>query len=440
MRTLVETRVLVGRARRLSAGDGPAERIQVPATVQASWPRASTGCRPRTSASSRRPRSSARTCRSRCSRRSPSCPRTALRRGLAHLQAAEFLYETSLFPDLEYTFKHALTHEVAYGSLLQERRRALHARIVDAIEALLPRPAGRARRAAGPPRRPGRGVGEGGRLPPAGRAQGGRALGATGRRSSWFEQALARLEHLPESPRTLEQAIDLRLELRHGADISSARSGRVARAPARGRGPRRAVWTIDAGWGRVCAFVTMHLRDARRARRGARGRHRARWRSPSASGMSRLQHARHELLSVQAHYDRGEYRRAVELPSGEPRDAAGRLGSRECFGTGRPAVGLRSRLAGRGPRRARPSSPRRADGEARRSGSPRPTQHALHIGCGRTSAAGRSTSLKGDLPTARHVLERGLRCSARNVVLQLPAAVASSAWALRAARRGERGA
>ena len=51
-----------------------------------------------------------------------------LRRELAHLQAAEFIYETRLFPDLEYTFKHALTHEVAYGSLLQERRRALHAR------------------------------------------------------------------------------------------------------------------------------------------------------------------------------------------------------------------------------------------------------------------------------------------------------------------------
>ena len=59
-----------------------------------------------------------------------------LRRGLAHLQAAEFLYEVSLFPDLDYTFKHALTHEVAYGSLLHERRRALHARIVEAIEAL----------------------------------------------------------------------------------------------------------------------------------------------------------------------------------------------------------------------------------------------------------------------------------------------------------------
>src|SRR5262249_52157161 len=42
---------------------------------------------------------------------------------LARLQAAELLYEARLFPEVEYTFKHALTHEVAYGSLLVERRR-----------------------------------------------------------------------------------------------------------------------------------------------------------------------------------------------------------------------------------------------------------------------------------------------------------------------------
>ena len=45
-------------------------------------------------------------------------PEDALRRGLDHLQAAEFVYETGLFPDLEYAFKHALTHEVTYGGLL----------------------------------------------------------------------------------------------------------------------------------------------------------------------------------------------------------------------------------------------------------------------------------------------------------------------------------
>jgi class 3 adenylate cyclase/predicted ATPase len=60
----------------------------------------------------------------------------AVGNGLRELQATEFLYETRLFPDAEYTFKHALTHEVTYGSLLQDRRRALHASIVDAIERL----------------------------------------------------------------------------------------------------------------------------------------------------------------------------------------------------------------------------------------------------------------------------------------------------------------
>jgi hypothetical protein len=48
----------------------------------------------------------------------------ALHRGLAHLKAAEFLYEASLFPEHFYTFKHALTHDVAYNGLLQEWRRS----------------------------------------------------------------------------------------------------------------------------------------------------------------------------------------------------------------------------------------------------------------------------------------------------------------------------
>jgi len=59
-----------------------------------------------------------------------------LRRGLARLQAAEFVYEAKLFPDVEYTFKHALTHEVAYSSLLHGRRRVVHGQVVGAIERL----------------------------------------------------------------------------------------------------------------------------------------------------------------------------------------------------------------------------------------------------------------------------------------------------------------
>ena len=59
-----------------------------------------------------------------------------LRQRLSQLQEAEYLYEARLFPDLEYTFKHALTHDVAYASLLQDRKRDLHARIVETIEML----------------------------------------------------------------------------------------------------------------------------------------------------------------------------------------------------------------------------------------------------------------------------------------------------------------
>src|SRR5262249_9048992 len=63
-------------------------------------------------------------------------PRQELAQCLMNLQGGEFLYEAQLFPHLEYTFKHALTHEVAYGSLLNERRRSLHTRVVEAIERL----------------------------------------------------------------------------------------------------------------------------------------------------------------------------------------------------------------------------------------------------------------------------------------------------------------
>jgi class 3 adenylate cyclase/pimeloyl-ACP methyl ester carboxylesterase len=61
-----------------------------------------------------------------------------VRERLGELQAAEMLYETRLFPDVAYTFKHALTHEMAYGSLLRETRRTLHRRVGEAIEAIYP--------------------------------------------------------------------------------------------------------------------------------------------------------------------------------------------------------------------------------------------------------------------------------------------------------------
>src|SRR5499433_2594862 len=61
-------------------------------------------------------------------------PEAALHRGLAHLQASEFLYETRLFPERAYTFKHALTQQVAYHSLLTSTRQRYHAQLAQALE------------------------------------------------------------------------------------------------------------------------------------------------------------------------------------------------------------------------------------------------------------------------------------------------------------------
>jgi predicted ATPase len=140
-------------------------------------------------------------------------PEDAMHRGLAHLQAAEFLYETRLFPEREYTFKHALTHEVAYGSLLQERRRALHARIVEALEALAGNQvAEQVERLAHHALR-----GEvWDKALAYCRQAGEKAMARPAYRKAIesFEQALSALDHLPEQRDTREQAIDLRLALR----------------------------------------------------------------------------------------------------------------------------------------------------------------------------------------------------------------------------------
>ena len=140
-------------------------------------------------------------------------PEDGLQRSLAHLQAAEFLYETRLFPEHEYTFKHALTHEVAYGSLLLERRRVLHAQIVQALEVLAgDRIAEQVERLSHHALR-----GEvWDRALAYFRQAGEKAMARSAHREAvgYFEQALSALPHLPETRTTREQAIDLRLALR----------------------------------------------------------------------------------------------------------------------------------------------------------------------------------------------------------------------------------
>lgn len=140
-------------------------------------------------------------------------PADELRASLARLQAGEFLHERSLFPDLEYTFKHALTHEVAYGGLLKDRRRALHGRIVDAIAALyrdrlpehIERLAHHAQRS------------ERWRDAVEFCWQAGRkamARSANREAVAHFDQALAALQQCPEDTQTLARGFDIRLDQR----------------------------------------------------------------------------------------------------------------------------------------------------------------------------------------------------------------------------------
>jgi transcriptional regulator with AAA-type ATPase domain/tetratricopeptide (TPR) repeat protein len=132
---------------------------------------------------------------------------------LRRLQAAGFVYETRVFPEVEYTFKHALTQDVAYGRVAAAPRRELHARIVGAIEELyrdrleehverLAYHATRGERWAEAVR--------------YARQAGAKAFDRSANREAVasFEDALAALAWLPERPETLADAIDIRLAAR----------------------------------------------------------------------------------------------------------------------------------------------------------------------------------------------------------------------------------
>ncbi len=141
-------------------------------------------------------------------------PEATLHRSLTHLQAAEFLHQMRLFPELAYTFTHTLTHEVAYGSLLQERRRPLHERIVEALETLAgERLAEQVEWLAHHALR-----GEvWHKAVPYFRQAGTKAIARSAYREAvlCFEQALGALQHLPEGRETRQQAIDLHFDLRN---------------------------------------------------------------------------------------------------------------------------------------------------------------------------------------------------------------------------------
>jgi tetratricopeptide (TPR) repeat protein len=183
-------------------------------------------------------------------------PGPVLSQGLQRLQAAGFLREKEFLPTQEYTFKHALTHEVSYGSLLESQRELLHARVVEAIETTVYPD----------------------RLPEHWdalayhayrgkvwdkavtylRNAGDRALRSSSNKEAadFFAQALNALRNLPETPSTLTQAVDIRLNLRDAlwalADLTQIHDHLCeAEAIAKGLGDRR-----REGW--IACYLCQH--------------------------------------------------------------------------------------------------------------------------------------------------------------------------------------
>ena len=230
-----------------------------------------------------------------------------VRRQLAHLQSAEFLYETRLFPDSEYSFKHALTQEVAYGSLLTDRRRAIHARIVAELEQLqgdrlaeqVERLAHHALRAE-----------MWDKAVLYGRQAGAKAIARWAMRDArpHLDRALMATAHLPQTRETIERAIDIRFDLRNAV----FQLGEVERSLGLMREAQSLADALgdETRTGRASLFLSQGLWMMGRSDEAQDPGERA-LAIAERTDDSLLRHqARSQLARL--HHDRGDYRKAVD--------------------------------------------------------------------------------------------------------------------------------
>jgi tetratricopeptide (TPR) repeat protein len=351
-----------------------------------------------------------------------------LRGLLDNLQTAEFLYATQLFPDLQYTFKHSLTHDVTYSGVLHERRRDIHGRVVDAIEQLYADRLGeQVERLAHHAMRGEKREKAVHYLWQAGGKAAARSALSDAR--AWFEQALGVLDALPESQAALEQAFEIRLELRRV--LRQLGEGRQMLEQLREAEAVAEQLKDDRRRGQVCAFTTTVLSGLDELDEALVTGTRA------LEIAERLGDLRLRILATscleQAYYYRGEYDRVVEFATDNlaalPADWV-----REYFGLTVPvSVFSRAWLIMSLAELGRFAEAARYEAEAIRLAES--TQHLFAIGWA-YFAASMLHLLKGDWARARSLVDHWIAMlRTANAAIQLPWAVAASAWAL--ARLGE---
>ena len=348
---------------------------------------------------------------------------------LGNLQDAEFLFEAQLFPELQYRFKHAFTHDVAYSGVLRDRRRDVHARVVDAIERLYAdRLSEQVERLAhhalhGELRQKAVDY-----LQQAGERAAARTALTDAR--TWLEQALGILQSLPESRATMEQAFEIHLELRSVLRLLGEVRQMLAHLRAAEALAERL--TDDRRRGQVCAFMTTVLSTFGDVDEALVTGNRA-LEIGHKVGDLRLRILAGCNLEMTQYY-RGDYEQVVELA----RKTLAELPldwEQESFGMALPAsVFGRAYLIMSLAELGRFSEAGRYAGEAIKLAQP--TEHVHTIGFAQF-AASMLHLCKGEWAKARVLVAQWLKtCHVLQTPSLLPWAVASSAWMLAQAGEG----
>jgi tetratricopeptide (TPR) repeat protein len=353
-------------------------------------------------------------------------PDEALRDALHRLQAAEFVYDTGPVPDLEYSFKHALTQDVAYGGMLHERRRELHARIVEALEVLHGERLGEQVELLAHHAQRGdlreKAVSY---LFQAGLKAGMHSALQTA--AGWYEQALLVLDALPDSRSKLERGFDIRIQMRGALN----NLGETRKALQRLKEAEPIAEKLDDEGRRgifyagMCLMNTFHGELDEALANGARAL------AIADKLRDAALRANTGIYLVMAHWYRGDYERVVELVSASTAEmpSSGTAGSAHSPAPIWERCNLVRSLAELG----RFAEAARYAHQVVQFAQP---IHGPHIvGMARLSA-GLGLLAEGDWAQARPLIEHGLSEYRKgSIFIGLPHAVASSALVL--ARVGE---